>query len=80
MHADHFFSAPSLPRNRTIPDLTLLSETLKLSKTVLIKDPCQMASQLIGRLHQIVAADIPVAPGRANYEPLILILHFFTVF
>ncbi|XP_058048768.1 uncharacterized protein LOC131203005 isoform X3 [Ahaetulla prasina] len=49
--------------DRTIPDLALLSETLKLSKRVLIKDPCQMASQLIGRLHQIVAADIPVAPA-----------------
>ncbi|ETE71412.1 NACHT and WD repeat domain-containing protein 1, partial [Ophiophagus hannah] len=50
----------------TIPDLVLLSETLKLSKRVLIKDPCQMASQLIGRLHQIVAADIPVAPGHLD--------------
>lgn len=76
MHADLFFFAPSLPHNRTIPDLTLLRETLKLSKMVLIKDPCQMASQLIGRLHQIVAADIPVAPGRANYEPLIFIEKF----
>ncbi|KAG8134727.1 hypothetical protein E2320_007821, partial [Naja naja] len=61
--------------DRTIPDLVLLSETLKLSKSVLIKDPCQMASQLIGRLHQIVAADIPVAPGDPKkylYLPVLL--------
>lgn len=49
--------------SRTIPDFTLLSETLKLSKNVLLRDPCQMASQFIGRLHQIVEADKPVAPG-----------------
>ncbi|XP_062991183.1 uncharacterized protein LOC134404425 [Elgaria multicarinata webbii] len=49
--------------DRTIPDLALLSEALRLSKEVLIQDPSQMASQLIGRLHQIVAADKPVAPG-----------------
>ncbi|XP_059577275.1 NACHT domain- and WD repeat-containing protein 1 [Alligator mississippiensis] len=48
---------------RTLLDLNLLSETLKLSKKVLLKDPYQLASQLIGRLHQIVAADKPVAPG-----------------
>ncbi|XP_034298711.1 RWD domain-containing protein 4 isoform X1 [Pantherophis guttatus] len=61
--------------DRTIPDLALLSETLKLSKRVLIKDPCQMASQLTGRLHQIVAADIPVAPGDPKkylYLPVLL--------
>ncbi|XP_039186728.1 uncharacterized protein LOC120302418 isoform X3 [Crotalus tigris] len=65
----------AIKADRTIPDLTLLSETLKLSKTVLIKDPCQMASQLIGRLHQIVAADIPVAPGDPKkylYLPILL--------
>ncbi|KAL7981895.1 hypothetical protein Chor_000952 [Crotalus horridus] len=65
----------AIKADRTIPDLTLLSETLKLSKTVLIKDPCQMASQLIGRLHQIVAADIPVAPGDPKkylYLPVLL--------
>ncbi|CAM5141041.1 unnamed protein product [Natator depressus] len=41
-------------------------EALKLSKKVLLKDPCQLASQLIGRLHQIVAADKPVAPGHMD--------------
>ncbi|XP_042323154.1 uncharacterized protein LOC121930632 isoform X2 [Sceloporus undulatus] len=53
----------ALSADRTIPDLTLLSEVLRLSKNVLLQDPCQMASQFIGRLHQIVAADKPVAPG-----------------
>ncbi|KAF7238042.1 NACHT domain- and WD repeat-containing protein 1 [Varanus komodoensis] len=58
-----------------IPDLTLLSEALKLSKKVLMHDPSQMASQLIGRLHQIVAADKPVAPGDPKkyiYLPVLL--------
>lgn len=53
---------------RTVPDLTLLSDALKLSKKVLLQDPCQMASQLTGRLQQIVAADKPVAPGTDIYE------------
>ncbi|XP_062837471.1 uncharacterized protein LOC100559988 isoform X3 [Anolis carolinensis] len=53
----------AISADRTIPDLTLLSEVLRLSKNVLLQDPCQMASQLIGRLHQIAAADKPVAPG-----------------
>ncbi|XP_063776767.1 uncharacterized protein LOC134922808 isoform X2 [Pseudophryne corroboree] len=44
-------------------DLNLLSETLQLSSKVLLRDPCQLASQLIGRLHQIEALDKPVAPG-----------------
>ncbi|XP_077158423.1 uncharacterized protein LOC143819984 isoform X2 [Paroedura picta] len=53
----------AISTERTVPDLTLLSEVLNLSRKVLVQDPCQMASQLIGRLHQIVAADKPVAPG-----------------
>ncbi|KAH0616128.1 hypothetical protein JD844_027012 [Phrynosoma platyrhinos] len=53
----------AISADRTIPDLTLLSEVLRLSKNVLLQDPHQMASQFIGRLHQIVAADKPVAPG-----------------
>ncbi|KAJ7326778.1 hypothetical protein JRQ81_016537 [Phrynocephalus forsythii] len=53
----------ALKADRTVPDLTLLSEALKLSKEILIQDACQMASQLTGRLHRMVAADKPVAPG-----------------
>lgn len=57
----------NLSFNRTVPDLTLLSDALKLSRKVLVQDPCQMASQLIGRLHRIVTADKPLAPGTAIY-------------
>nr|XP_056711044.1 uncharacterized protein LOC130482358 [Euleptes europaea] len=53
----------AIKTERTVPDLTLLSEVVKLSRKVLVQDPSQMASQFIGRLHQIVAADKPVAPG-----------------
>lgn len=53
---------------RSVPDLPLLSDAVKLSENVLLQDPCQMASQLIGRLQQIVAADKPVAPGMLTYE------------
>ncbi|XP_048366186.1 uncharacterized protein LOC125440412 isoform X2 [Sphaerodactylus townsendi] len=65
----------AISAERTIPDLTLLSEVLKLSRKVLVRDPCQMASQFIGRLHQIVAADKPVAPGDPKkylYLPVLL--------
>ncbi|XP_053110680.1 uncharacterized protein LOC128326880 isoform X3 [Hemicordylus capensis] len=65
----------AIKKERTIPDLTLLSEALRLSREVLIQDPCQMASQLIGRLHQIAAADRPVAPGDPKkylYLPVLL--------
>ncbi|XP_039606977.1 uncharacterized protein LOC120527534 isoform X2 [Polypterus senegalus] len=48
---------------REIIDLNVLSETLQLSKKVLLQDPCQLASQLLGRLYQIISADRPVAPG-----------------
>lgn len=58
--------------------MNLLSETLKLSKKVLLKDPYQLASQLIGRLHQIVAADKPVAPG--TYHFYLFILFIFNKF
>ncbi|XP_060102459.1 uncharacterized protein LOC132577048 isoform X2 [Heteronotia binoei] len=53
----------AISAERTVPDLALLSEVLKLSRKVLVKDPCQMASQLIGRLRQIVAAGKLVTLG-----------------
>ncbi|XP_073498923.1 uncharacterized protein [Phyllobates terribilis] len=52
-------------------DLNLLLETLQLSMKVLKKDPCQLASQLTGRLHQIDASDKPVAPGDPRKYPLL---------
>ncbi|KAM4053505.1 uncharacterized protein ACNLHF_006156 isoform 2-T2 [Anomaloglossus baeobatrachus] len=56
---------------RPMLDLNLLLETLQLSVKVLKKDPCQLASQLTGRLHQIDASDIPVAPGDPRKYPLL---------
>ncbi|KAM5194794.1 NACHT and WD repeat domain-containing protein 2-like [Mantella aurantiaca] len=52
-------------------DLKLLSETLQLSTKVLMRDPCQLASQLKGRLHQIEVLDKPVAPGDPRKYPLL---------
>nr|XP_033799042.1 uncharacterized protein LOC117359821 [Geotrypetes seraphini] len=65
----------ALSSNSPMPDLNLLTEVLKLSKNVLLKDPCQLASQLVGRLHQIIATDKPVAPGdprKYTYFPALL--------
>ncbi|XP_040275834.1 uncharacterized protein LOC120991011 [Bufo bufo] len=56
---------------RPILDLNLLSETLQLSIKVLQRDACQLASQLKGRLHQIDATDIPVAPGDPRKYPIL---------
>ncbi|XP_077333411.1 uncharacterized protein LOC143975182 isoform X2 [Lithobates pipiens] len=57
-------------------DLNLLSETLQLSTKVLLTDPCQLASQLKGRLHQIEVLDKPVAPGDPRKYPLLPSLLF----
>ncbi|XP_075695609.1 uncharacterized protein LOC142661658 [Rhinoderma darwinii] len=56
---------------RPMLDLNLLHETLQLSMKVLQRDPCQLASQLKGRLHQIDASDKPVAPGDPRKYPLL---------
>ncbi|XP_051875820.1 NACHT and WD repeat domain-containing protein 2 [Pristis pectinata] len=48
---------------RKVADLNILSEAIQLSKKVLLQDPCQLASQLLGRLQQIVTEDKPVAPA-----------------
>lgn len=44
-------------------DVDLLSGALEMSHLVLQQDPCQMASQLMGRLGQLVIEDCPVAKG-----------------
>ena len=44
-------------------DVCLLSDTLSLSAHVLNRDPKQLASQIVGRLHQIITSDVPVAPA-----------------
>ena len=42
-------------------DLRLLAESLFLSRDVLIKDPTQLGGQLVGRLHNIIKKDKPLA-------------------
>ncbi|KAM8939444.1 uncharacterized protein RCH25_053088 [Pelodytes ibericus] len=56
---------------KPINDLNLLSEVLQLSSKVLLRDPCQLASQLMGRLHQIESLDKPVAPGDPRKYPFL---------
>ncbi|XP_053556226.1 NACHT domain- and WD repeat-containing protein 1-like [Bombina bombina] len=56
---------------RPILDLDLLSDVLQLSSKVLLRDPCQLASQLKGRLHQIESLDKPVAPGDPKKYPFL---------
>lgn len=53
---------------RELPDLDVLAQTLCLSRSVLLKDPCQLASQLLGRVLHITAQDKPVAPGIVNRQ------------
>nr|XP_018670119.1 uncharacterized protein LOC100177451 [Ciona intestinalis] len=43
------------------PDVRLLSSVFHLSRPVLTSDPCQLASQLIGRLHSVIKKDKPIA-------------------
>ncbi|KAK6493133.1 hypothetical protein HHUSO_G2632 [Huso huso] len=62
IHLEEDIKAAITPEKQLI-DLDVLSEALQLSKKVLLQDPCQLASQLVGRLNQIIATDIPVAPG-----------------
>lgn len=44
-------------------DLKLLSDTLQLSATAILRDPRQLAGQLVGRLQGIVNRDVPATPG-----------------
>ncbi|KAG9347016.1 hypothetical protein JZ751_005943 [Albula glossodonta] len=48
---------------RELPDVAVLTQALELSRTTLLRDPCQLASQLLGRLYRIIDEDRPVAPG-----------------
>ncbi|XP_043561220.1 uncharacterized protein LOC122557528 isoform X2 [Chiloscyllium plagiosum] len=57
---------------RKVGDLNILTEAIQLSKRVLLQDPCQLASQLLGRLQQIIAEDKPVAPGDPKKYPHLL--------
>ena len=41
---------------------------LQLARPVLESDPCQLASQILGRLGQMVIEDRPVAPGTSTKQ------------
>ncbi|XP_038661641.1 NACHT and WD repeat domain-containing protein 2-like [Scyliorhinus canicula] len=57
---------------RKVDDLNILNEAIHLSKRVLLQDPSQLASQLVGRLQQIIEEDKPVAPGDPKKYPHLL--------
>ena len=57
---------------RVIADVEVLAGALALSRTVLEEDPCQLASQIIGRLGQILAEDKPVAPGTTSQPRFVM--------
>ncbi|CAH1246346.1 NWD1 [Branchiostoma lanceolatum] len=66
----------SLKVNSDDEELRLLSETLQLSSEVLKADALQLATQLIGRLHDIIMNDKPLAPGDPKkYPQLGVLLH-----
>lgn len=52
-------------------DLKLLSDTLQLSATAVLRDPRQLAGQLVGRLQGIVNRDIPATPGDPPKYPFL---------
>eukprot|EP00063_Salmo_salar_P087124 XP_014061959.1 PREDICTED: uncharacterized protein LOC106608527 isoform X2 [Salmo salar] len=62
LHIQEDLKGVVLPEKESV-DMEVLAATLELSRTVLLQDPCQLASQVMGRLGQIVAEDLPVAPG-----------------
>lgn len=43
--------------------MEMLFGALEMSRAVLQQDPCQLASQLMGRLGQMIIEDRPVAKG-----------------
>ena len=55
-------------------DLKTLSDTLQLSATAILRDPRQLAGQIVGRLQGIINRDVPSAPGDPPRYPY---LHTF---
>ncbi|XP_069033923.1 NACHT and WD repeat domain-containing protein 2 [Embiotoca jacksoni] len=49
--------------DKVLLDVQVLSAALEMSQSVLLRDPRQLASQLTGRLGQMVMEDHPVAKG-----------------
>lgn len=68
MHTVHPLKAYLLSVNvpclyRVLVDVEVLLGALEMSRVVLQQDPCQLASQLMGRLGCMVTEDHPVAKG-----------------
>ena len=55
-------------------DLKILSDTLQLSATAILRDARQLAGQVVGRLQGIIDRDVPSAPGDPPRYPF---LHTF---
>ncbi|RUS77155.1 hypothetical protein EGW08_015078, partial [Elysia chlorotica] len=51
------------------PELRLISDVLHLSGPALRKEPRQLASQLVGRLHRVVTSDVPRSKGDPQRYP-----------
>ncbi|GFR71930.1 NACHT domain- and WD repeat-containing protein 1 [Elysia marginata] len=51
------------------PELRLISDVLHLSGPALRKEPRQLASQLVGRLHRVVTSDVPRSKGDPQKYP-----------
>ncbi|TSK82214.1 NACHT domain- and WD repeat-containing protein 1 [Bagarius yarrelli] len=64
-HVEEDLKAGFMP-DKELPDIHVLNEAFCLSRPVLLKDPCQLASQLLGRLLHITTQDKPVAPGHLS--------------
>ncbi|XP_028856386.1 uncharacterized protein LOC114801979 isoform X2 [Denticeps clupeoides] len=62
VHVEEDLKAAVIP-DKELLDVVVLSQALFLSQHHLMQDPCQIASQLAGRLTHIAAEDKPVAPG-----------------
>ncbi|KAK7176931.1 hypothetical protein R3I93_001002 [Phoxinus phoxinus] len=61
-HVEEDLKAAVIP-DKELLDVKLLEQVLCLSHSVLLNDPCQLASQLLGRLERIISQDKPVTPG-----------------
>uniref|UniRef100_A0A9J7XU40 Si:ch211-212k18.6 n=1 Tax=Cyprinus carpio carpio TaxID=630221 RepID=A0A9J7XU40_CYPCA len=61
-HVEEDLKAAVIPEKELL-DVKVLGQVLCLSRSVLLNDPCQLASQLLGRLERIIFQDKPVTSG-----------------
>ncbi|XP_058637661.1 uncharacterized protein LOC131543863 [Onychostoma macrolepis] len=61
-HVEEDLKAAVIPEKELL-DVKVLGQVLCLSHSVLLNDPCQLASQLLGRLERIISQDKPVTSG-----------------